>query len=520
MRGTSIIVAVATALSVLNGLVGTACSAPRSASSNVIVVGITSSPTNLDPRFGLDDVSQKLHQLIYDSLISLDDQMRPRLELAERFEAPTSTAYVVTLRQGIRFHDGRELTAADVVHTFRTMLDPALASPRRGALDRLASVEALERYRVRFELSEPFASFPINLVLPIVPDGAGLELASRPNGTGPYRFRSAAADEEVTLEAFAGHWRGAPRNDGLRLKVVPDEMMRALEVRHGSMDLVVNDVSPDIYYQMRSDSSIRTSTGEGVDCQYIGVNLRDPVLRDRRVRQAIAHAIDQQAIVDHLRRGLAQRANGLLPPRSWAHAADVRPYDHDPARAKRLLDAAGYTDPDEDGPLPRLRVSLKVSNLEFNRLQSAVLQEQLRAVGIALDVRTYEFTTLFADVVAGNFQLFTLQWTAVSLGDPDILRRVFHSKQVPPVGFNRGYYSNPELDDRLDRAGAAGDEQERRALYGEAQRILAEDLPYIPLWFKTNFAIARDDVSGVALNPFADLVFLRHVSRNGPSARP
>lgn len=520
MRRGSIAGAIPTTVVVLGGLVSVTCSAPRPASSNVIVVGITSSPTNLDPRFGLDDVSQKLHQLIYDSLISLDDQMRPRLELAESFEAPTPITYVVAVRPGIRFHDGHELTAADVVHTFGTMLDPALASPRRGALDKLASVQALDRYRVRFELSEPFASFPINLALSIVPDGAGPELSSRPNGTGPYRFRSAAVDEEVTLQSFAEHWRGAPRNDGLRLKVVPDEMMRALEVRHGSMDLVVNDVSPDIYDQMRDEPSIRTSTSDGVDCQYIGVNLRDPMLSDRRVRQAIAYAIDQQAIVDHLRRGLARRANGLLPPLSWAHAADVRPYDHDPARARRLLDAAGYTDPDGDGSLPRLRVSLKVSNLEFNRLQSAVLQEQLRAVGIALDVRAYEFATLFADVVAGNFQLFTLQWTAVSLADPDILRRVFHSTQVPPVGFNRGYYSSPELDDRLDRAGRSRDEHERRALFADAQRILAEDLPYIPLWFKTNFAIARHDVSGVALNPFADLVFLRHVSRNGSSARP
>jgi peptide/nickel transport system substrate-binding protein len=322
------------------------------------------------------------------------------------------------------------------------------------------------------------------------------------------------------LASFAEHWRGAPQNDGLRLKVVPDEMMRALEVRHGSMDVVVNDVSPDIYYQMQRDPLVHTSTGEGVDCQYIGVNLRDPILSDRRVRQAMAHAIDQQALVDHLRRGLARRANGLLPPRSWAHASEVRPYDHDPSRAQVLLDAAGYPDPDGPGPLPRFRLSLKVSNLEFNRLQSAVLQEQLRAVGIAVDVRAYEFATLFADVVAGNFQLFTLQWTAVSLGDPDILRRVFHSSQAPPGGFNRGHYSNPELDDRLDRAGAAREESERRALYADAQRILAEDLPYIPLWFKTNFALVRYDVTGVALNPFADLVFLRHVSRNGSSARP
>lgn len=499
--------------------VGVACARGRPEPTGVIVVGITSSPTNLDPRFGLDDVSQKLHQLIYDPLLSLDDRMQPRLELAESFEAPTPTTYVVSLRQGVRFHDGHELTSADVVHTFRSMLDPALASPRRGGLVPLESIEALDRYRVRFGLTEPFTSFPVNLLLSIVPHDAGPELSSRPNGTGAYRVLSASADEEVSLQPFAEHWRGAPRNSGLRMKVVPDEMMRALELRHGTMDMVVNDVSPDIYYQLRDDPVVRVSTTEGLDCQYVGVNLRDPVLHDRRVRQAIAYAIDRQAIVDHLRRGLARRADGLLPPQSWAYAPDVRVYDHDPARARALLDEAGFPDPDGDGPRPRLRVSLKVSNLEFNRLQSAVLQEQLRTVGIALDVRAYEFATLFADVGAGNFQLFTLQWTAASLADPDILRRIFHSSQVPPVGFNRGHYANADLDDRLERAAASRDDRERRALYADAQRILAEDLPYIPLWFKTNFALVRRGLTGVALNPFADLVFLRHVARNEPTAR-
>src|SRR6185369_510967 len=140
-------------------------------------------------------------------------------------------------------------------------------------------------------------------------------------------------------------------------------------------------------------------------------NMRDPVLKDKRVRHALGYAIDRQAIVDYLRRGLARPAIGILPPASWAFDDGVFQFTHDPAKARALLDEAGYTDPDGDGPEPRLRLSLKVSTNEETRLQSTVVQENLGRVGIELDLRAYEFATFFADVLRGNFQLFSLQWT-------------------------------------------------------------------------------------------------------------
>jgi len=204
----------------------------------------------------------------------------------------------------------------------------------------------------------------------------------------------------------------------------------------------------------------------------------------------------------------------MLSPLSWAAAHDLPAYRHDPGKAKALLDEAGYPDPDGDGPLPRLSLVLKVSNSEFNRLQSTVIQQNLREVGIDLDVRTYEFATLYADVLSGNFQMYTLQWTAGALADPDILRRVFHSKQVPPTGFNRGRYSNPEVDALLDRAGAETDEALRLDLYAQVQRIVAHDVPYVSLWYKTNVAITQRSVAGVRLNPLGDFSFFKDVSRS------
>jgi peptide/nickel transport system substrate-binding protein len=180
-------------------------------------------------------------------------------------------------------------------------------------------------------------------------------------------------------------------------------------------------------------------------------------------------------------------------------------------KAKALLEEAGYRDPDGDGPLPRLRLTLKVSTNEFIRLQAAVIQQDLKQAGIELDVRSYEFATLYADVLKGNFQLFTLQWVGVS--DPDMLRRVFHSKQMPPSGFNRGYYENPEVDRLIDAAMLAQTDDDRRRLYGEAQQRIAEDAPYISLWYKTNVAVSRTNIEGVTLSPSADFTFVRRVRK-------
>jgi peptide/nickel transport system substrate-binding protein len=480
---------------------------------DVIVVSMTSGPNNLDPRMGTDDASQKIHQLIFDNFMELDEHLRVVPKLAESLEHPDPLTYVATLRTGVHFHDGHELTADDVVYTFGQFLDPAFVSPRKGGYRELASVTARDPRTVVFTLKQPFASFPINLMMPIVPRGAGPELRDHPIGTGPYKFVRFAVDDRIELEANPDYWAGAPRNRGLVMKIVPDDVMRGLELEKGTMDLVVNDLAPDIVHQMRENDQLQVVEAPGVDYQYIGLNTQDATLRDVRVRQALAFAIDRDAIVEYLRRGLAVPANGMLSPLSWAAAADVTSYPHDPSRARALLDEAGYRDPDGEGPGSRFTLTLKVSNSEFNRLQSSVIQQNLRDVGIELDVRTYEFATLYADVLAGNFQLYTLQWTAGALADPDILRRVFHSKQAPPAGFNRGRYSNPQVDALLDEASASADQSRRLELYAEVQRIVAREVPYVSLWYKTNVAVARRGLTGIHLTPLADFYFLKDVAR-------
>ena len=393
-----------------------------------IVIALANSPTNLDPAVGLDEASQKMHQLLYRSLLKTDATLRVVPDLAVRFETTDSTNYVAEIPHGVTFHDGREMTADDVAYTFRRFLDPAFVSGRKGAYSSLASVDVVDRYTVVFRLKAPSASFPINLIMGIVPAGTGAAAARQPIGSGPYRLAEFVPDDHVDARARSPTpYGGAPANGGLIFKVVPDETMRGLELRNRSVDLVVNDLSPDLVHGLAASRRPRRSTtAPGTDYAYIGFNLRDPRCGDPRVRWAIAYAVDTTAIVDVP----ASRPGAARPPASCRRCRGPTRTTSNSSRTIRPRRGGswtrpGFRDPDGHGPAPRLRLTLKTSTDERYRLQAAVIQQNLADVGIAIDVRSYEFATLMADVIRGNVQLYTLQYVGVT--DPDMLRRAFHS---------------------------------------------------------------------------------------------
>jgi peptide/nickel transport system substrate-binding protein len=475
-------------------------------------VTLTASPRDLDPRLGGDEVSQRIQQLVFSSLFVLDSRLRVVPDVATGIESPDPLTYIVHLRRGVTFHDGSPFTSADVVYTYRSFLDPAFISAKRGAYRTVTAIDALDRDTVRFRLKEPFGSFPVQLVLGIVKAGS-TNVSTHPIGTGPYSFERAIADDRIVLKRYDGYFNGAAKNPGVVLKVVPDDTMRGLELRKGTIDFVVNDISPDIVRDLEKNGHVRVTSGPGCDYAYVAFNMRDPILSDVRVRQALAYGVDRQAIVDYLRRGLATPAAGMLPRVSWAYDPRVPEFAYDPARAKALLDAAGYRDPDGDGPRTRFSVTLKSSNVEFTRLQCAVLQQNWKQIGVDVALRSYEQATFLTDIGRGNFQMATSQWAGGALADPDILRRVFASTQMPPVGFNRGHFQDPRVDALIDRATRSTDDTERHALYGEVQARIAEAVPYISLWHKTNVVVAQPDIEGVTVSPSMDFGFIRQLRR-------
>ena len=298
----------------------------------------------------------------------------------------------------------------------------------------------------------------------------------------------------------------------MRFEVVPDTITSALELEKGSADAASNVLTPDMVYALRDAPGLETASGPGSNVWYLNFNVADPALRDKRVRQAVALAMDREAIVAALWRGDARLAETLLPEGEWAAATDAEMahYPHDPARAAKLLEEAGFA-AGRDGV--RLRLTLKISQDETTRLLAAVLQQQLRAAGIELKIRSAEFGTFYADVTHGAFQMYILKWIG-SNEDPDIYRYMDSSGSFPPKGANRGHYVNARVDALLAKAAAESGpasevEARRRAEYVEVQQILAEELPAIPLWFPDNVVVHTRRLQGVVSRGDGNFDFLR-----------
>jgi peptide/nickel transport system substrate-binding protein len=294
--------------------------------------------------------------------------------------------------------------------------------------------------------------------------------------------------------------------------VVPDTITSALEMQKGSADIASNVLTLDMVHALEGAPGLATESGPGSNVYYLNFNVDDLALRDMRVRQAVALALDRQAIVSALWRGHARLAETLLPERHWAAAADgdLPHYPHDPARAQALLGAAGFP-AGKDGV--RLTLTLKISTDETTRLLAAILQQQMRAAGIRLELRSAEFGTFYADVTHGAFQMYILKWIG-SNEDPDIFRYMYSSLSFPPKGANRGHYVNTRVDSLLAAAAAeTGPTQEvqarRRAEYIEVQKILADDLPSIPLWYPETEVVHTTRVEGVHATGGGNYDYLR-----------
>jgi peptide/nickel transport system substrate-binding protein len=484
-----------------------ATSCAKKPDPNTLVMIIESSPTNLDPRVGIDAQSERIDELIFDSLVRRDEHFELKPWLAESWEIPDPQTYVFHLRKGVRFHNGQPLTSNDVKWTFDSLFTGTIRSSKVAAYNKIDRVDAPDEYTVIFHLKEPMASLLWNLsdgAIGIVPYGSGEDFNKNPIGSGPFRFVSAQQDKEVVIERNPNYWEAPAKLQRVELKVIPDATTRALELRKHSADIAINSLTADTVLVLRNDPGLSVMQAPGTIYAYIALNLRDPILKDIRVRHAIAHAIDVPRIIHYLLRNQAQPANSILPPEHWAYDADVPRFPFDPQRSRQILDDAGYRA--RDGI--RFHIVMKSSTDESTRLMAAVLQQQLREVGIALDLRTYEFATFFSDITKGAYQMYSMRWIGGNQ-DPDIFEYVFDSSSFPPKRANRTFYANPRVDELIREGRGALDQQKRKLIYDEIQRIVAEDLPYINLWYFDNVLVHTNRVRGIALNPAGNYDFLR-----------
>jgi peptide/nickel transport system substrate-binding protein len=438
----------------------------RGGEPGTLVIAIEVAPRGFDPRFSTTfQTSARIMQLIYDTLLVKNDKFEFVSSLAERFEeSEDHKTFTFHLKQDITFHDGKALTSADVKYTFDSILSPATQSPIRGAVDKIISIEAPDPLTVIFRASEPYYTFVGNLpAIGIIPDGAGADLINKPVGSGPYRFISYKEGDVIQLEANSGYWGGAPNVARVRVKVVTDNSTRQAELMSGEVDMAYNaQFDPETVRALGRRSDMQVVPGDGASIGYLGLNTTSvSLLANPKIRQAVAYAIDREVIIHRLLRDQARKANAILPPEHWAYNDSLTVYDHDPERAKQLLDEAGYTDPDGDGRQARLQLSIITSTTQLSRNIASIIQDQLRRVGIELELLSLETATMFDRLAKAQYDLYYL----IGLGfnqSTDVFQFVYHSR-----------YQNPQFNEAIAQLRPTKDPAQMQPLFEQIASILS-----------------------------------------------
>ncbi len=514
------------------GIFGSGCQRQRVPSDELVVL-IEQPPKNIDPRYATTSYDLKLAFLCYARLVSVDDDsLTPKLELAEKVSVlpvdpahPEELRFEVKLRPA-RFADGAEVTADDLVYTVERLADPKTGSPtlrRRFAESGMTlPPQVIDPHTVRFTLAHGQASFLTDLDFGIFRRGTAEPTTKRPSeggmpiGAGPFVLVSDVG-EVTRFVRNPNFYGGAPTLNRLTVRVIRDSNSRLLSLVGGSADLTQNTVSPLLFDAIgKWHSRLQLETAPSALLFYLGMNNEDMHLRDPRVRRALALAIDRERIVRTKLHGKATLASGLLAPLHWAYEAPQDPLSYDPAQAQKLLDAAGFPDPDGPGPRPRFTLQYKTSTDALPVAIARVIAAQLGEVGIAVELRPLEFHLFLSDVKKGNFQLYTL--SSAEIAEPNLYRNFFHSAFIPTAanldaGLNRMRYRNPELDVLLDQGLREMNREKRRLIYARVQTILARDLPMLPLWHPNNVVVARRLVQGFRMWPSAQLSGLASVSK-------
>ncbi|QUW01862.1 ABC transporter substrate-binding protein [Chloracidobacterium validum] len=500
-------------LVVAGWLAGGGCRRPVALAADTLVLAVEKPPKTIDPRVGNDAVSARLQQLVFDTLVNKNDQLEIVPELADFTVSPDARVFTFRLRPDIRFHDGRRLTAEDVKYTFESMCASDFSSPKKGDFALVERIETPDAQTVIFRCRAPNLPMLGSLVaVGILPKGTdAAEAATKPIGTGPFKVVAYREQNDIWLEANPDYFKGAPKLKHLRIRFIPDATTRELELRKGTVQLAINaDLAYSTNQALGKARGLKLVRSKGTNIAYLGLNCEDARLADVRVRRALALAIDRETIIRTVFRGMARPAAGPLPPEQWAYPADLPPARYDPEEARRLLGEAGY------GPERPLRLELKTSSAELSRQVAAVLQEQLKQVGIELALRSFEFQTFLQDTIAGNFQMFYL----INVGanqSVDFLSYFYESSRIPTKergyseGANRARYRSAAVDGWLRAAAGTTDKAEQRRLYGLVQKQVVADAPQIFLWHPDNVAVAHERVQGIALELSGSYAFLRKV---------
>lgn len=500
---------------------------------------------------GSDSSAERVKNLMFNSLVKKDANFDYVGELAKEITtSPDGMTITFILHDGVKFHDGQDFTSADVKYTFDELfkangfkagaffdtvpLDKAeiakLPPPKTEApstsgnaatkpveilktkrVAHITSIETPDPKTVIFTVTRPALRHQLlaNLVaIPIIPQGSAARQKDSPLGTGPFKFVSLDASQNVVeLAANQEYWEGTPKVQKLRLKTVTDANSLQAELSTGGVDIAPNpnNISPDTLKSLSKAPNLKVEQSDGSNIQYLVFNTQSPPLNNVKIRQAIAYAIDRQKIVSELLYNQARPADSILPPESWAFTSGTK-YDFDPEKAKQLLQEAGY----KNEPIVFKYAS---GNLATNQY-SQVIQNALTSVGLNVQIETLERNTIVQQMAQGQFQMFTGIWVGGN-SDPIFMHNLFSSTMIPNAIVpccNRGRYANGEVDKNVQDAMNATDKASSKELYGKVWNTVSSEVPLLPLWYPANMVVANKRIGNIKISGSGDWSFIKDIT--------
>jgi ABC-type transport system substrate-binding protein len=490
----------------------------RQDAANAIIFGVGTDVDELDPRTTDTQEGYIACANIYDCLVLYDlgaTTIRPGL--AESWEiSEDGLVYTFNLRQGVNFHDGAPFNA-DAVVTWYNSVDEGAPDSQYDATrmvyiadfitDWIDSVEAVDEFTVRMTLPKPYSPLLANLAIPIASIvsptaiAAGLDSVSvNPSGTGAFRLARPedwTRDSQLVLEANPDYWGGAPKVEQFIIKIVPEGSTRLQQVETGELD-VAWALNPEDVERARENPDLVVVEDAGLNTNAVHLDVMQEPFTSKEVRQALNYAVNKEELSEGLYNGNMVTAGGVLPPVDWAYNPDLRSYQYDPERARELLTEAGY---DEGNPLTFTFMAYTIPrgyNPVGDRLATAI-QEYWSDVGVQTEIQTAEWTQYRDDRRAHKYQCSLAGWQGDN-GDPDnFLYTFFSSASIGAENYSR--YENPEVDDLLNQAKEVSDQEERKALYQEAEQLIVDDAPWVFLGYQKHQVVTRANITDFQLQP-------------------
>ena len=460
-----------------------------------------------------DASSHEAAGYVFNGLVRYDKNLKLEGELADSWEvSPDGKRITFHLRKGVKWHDGAPFTSDDVMFTYRRMIDPRTPTAYGEDFKQVKRAAAPDPHTFVVEYARPFApalaSWGMHVLpkhlLENYPDISKSPLNKKPVGTGPYRFVEWKTGEKVVFDASPDYFEGKPYIARVISRVIPDQATMFLELKSGGVDIMT--LTPPQYVRQTETAEFRKSfnkykyTASGYT--YLGFRLSHPFFKDRRVRQAIAHAADKKALIDGVLLGLGQEATGPYKPGTWAFNPGVKKYPHDPGRAKALLAEAGWKEKDgvlvKDGQPFEFTVLTNAGN-DARAKTAAILQQNLAEVGIRMKIRTVEWAAFINEFIdKRKFDAVILGWNITP--DPDQFD-IWHSSKTGPKELNHVGFANPEVDRLLDDGRSTFDLEKRKKAYFRIQEILAEEQPYVFLYVPEALPVVHNRFRGIVPAP-------------------